>query len=116
MSTSAKIRFEKSRVMRAGECGCGCVHDPDYGACDGFEAGFNGRCVYCDHGEGCHPGTGMYHNGPLGAVRRGTQDENHPQLMRRKALLIQREAKKKVKSVKKNKKRRERRLRGKGHT
>lgn len=49
---------------------CPCAHQPDHGACDHFEAGSNGRCVYCDHAAGCHPGTGEWHNGPLEAVRR----------------------------------------------
>ena len=39
---------------------------PDYGACADFEAGRDPAfCVYCAHGEGCHPGTGPMHNGPL---------------------------------------------------
>jgi len=109
------IQLERSHVMRFGECGCGCCHDPDYGACDGFEAGFNGRCVYCDHGEDCHPGTGLYHNGPLRAVRRGEQQEDHPQVLRREALLLQREVRNKVKSAKKNQKRKKRRQRSNGH-
>ncbi len=46
-------------------CTCGCCHIPDHGACDTFERGMNGRCVYCDHGEECHPGTGPYYNTPL---------------------------------------------------
>lgn len=111
----AKITLERSQVMRYGECGCGCCHDPDYGACDHFEAGFNSRCVYCDHGESCHPGTGLYHNGPLGAIRRNAQKAVHPQVLRRQALLLQREAKNKVKSAKKNQKRKQRRQRSNGH-
>lgn len=49
---------------------CACCHAVDYGARDTFEAGMNGRCVYCDHAESCHPGTGMFHNGPLEPVSR----------------------------------------------
>jgi hypothetical protein len=30
----------------------------------------NGRCVYCDHGEACHPGTGTTYNLPLATGRR----------------------------------------------
>jgi hypothetical protein len=44
---------------------CECAHLPDYGACSEFEAGMNGRCVYCDHAEACHPGKGSLANGPL---------------------------------------------------
>lgn len=44
---------------------CECCHVPDHGACRTFEAGFNGRCVYCDHAEECHPGAGPLANGPL---------------------------------------------------
>lgn len=44
---------------------CACCHVPDYGACRTFERGRNGRCVYCDHAERCHPGTGRLANGPL---------------------------------------------------
>jgi hypothetical protein len=36
------------------KCSCGCCHAVDYGACDAFEEGGNGRCVYCDHSEPCH--------------------------------------------------------------
>lgn len=61
-------------------CECGCCHVPDYGACDEFERGANGRCVYCDHGESCHPGQGAFHNGPLWPVRRvsfgGAEDQH----------------------------------------
>ena len=55
------------------KCECGCIHYPDYGACDLFEPGENGNCVYCDHGEDCHPGTGKYFNLPLG---RGKRDKD----------------------------------------
>lgn len=51
------------------KCECGCSHAYDDGACDDFEAGMNGRCVYCDHGEECHPGDGPFANGPLGPIR-----------------------------------------------
>jgi len=56
-------------------CDCGCCHMPDYGACDHFERGFNGRCVYCDHGEECHPGTGPWQNGPLWPVKRKSSQQ-----------------------------------------
>lgn len=46
-------------------CDCGCCHYPDLGACPTFEQGMNGRCVYCDHGEECHPGKGNNFNRPL---------------------------------------------------
>jgi hypothetical protein len=36
------------------KCECGCCHAEDYGACDTYEQGMNGRCVYCDHSEACH--------------------------------------------------------------
>jgi len=44
---------------------CECSHLPDRGACDNFEKGMNGRCVYCDHDEKCHPGKGETFNLPL---------------------------------------------------
>jgi len=47
-------------------CPCGCCHVPDYGACQSFEKGANGLCVYCDHGEECHPGNPESYNTPLG--------------------------------------------------
>lgn len=46
-------------------CDCGCSHAHDHGACDDFTGGANGRCVYCDHGQDCHPGPGPFCNGPL---------------------------------------------------
>lgn len=49
---------------------CNCCHVPDYGACDEFVEGANGRCVYCDHAELCHPGVGKYFNGPLKTYER----------------------------------------------
>lgn len=49
---------------------CEQSHKHDYGACDEFEAGMNGRCVYCDHDEKCHPGKGQYYNLPLSVGRR----------------------------------------------
>lgn len=49
-------------------CECGCCHAPDHGPCPTYERGFNGRCVYCDHGESCHADqTRPYFNTPLGA-------------------------------------------------
>lgn len=48
------------------KCPCGCCHSTDHGACQTFEKGANGRCVYCDHGEGCHPGDPDRFNTPLG--------------------------------------------------
>lgn len=54
----------------AERCTCGCCHVPDHGACDTFERGMNGRCVYCDHGQGCHPGTGKHFNLPLATGER----------------------------------------------
>ena len=33
---------------------CKCAHSHDHGACPTFEAGMNGRCVYCDHAKECH--------------------------------------------------------------
>ena len=44
---------------------CKCCHLPDHGACRTYERGMNGRCVYCDHAKGCHPGKGPLANGPL---------------------------------------------------
>ena len=49
---------------------CECSHKYDYGACDDFEKGMNGRCVYCDHEEDCHPGTGKNFNLPLSVGER----------------------------------------------
>jgi hypothetical protein len=37
---------------------CASSHVPRDTACRGFLAGLNGRCVYCDHEEKCHPGPG----------------------------------------------------------
>lgn len=35
---------------------CKCMERTDQmGPCDKFEAGGNGRCVYCDHETRCHP-------------------------------------------------------------
>jgi len=50
-------------------CDCGCCHQKDFGACDSFEKGMNGRCVYCDHGENCHGpqnNAKRFYNAPLG--------------------------------------------------
>ncbi len=55
---------------------CECCHVPDHGACDTFVQGRNGRCVYCDHGKACHPGTGAAFNLPLSTgVRRAVYAE-----------------------------------------
>lgn len=48
---------------------CECCHVPDNGACPDYLEGMNGRCVYCDHFESCHPG-GMSGNRPLPVVTR----------------------------------------------
>jgi hypothetical protein len=37
---------------------CSSSHEPPDTACRGFLRGQNGRCVYCDHEEKCHPGPG----------------------------------------------------------
>ncbi len=37
---------------------CTSSHDPPDTACTTFETGGNGRCVFCDHEEKCHPGPG----------------------------------------------------------
>lgn len=66
---------------------CGCCHVPDYGACDTYEAGLNGRCVYCDHSLACHPGKGEFHNGPLSAVRR-RKVHHEPQLSKEMAEMF----------------------------
>ena len=47
---------------------CECGHAVELGACKTFEAGMNGRCVYCDHAAACHPGAGPWANGPLGPI------------------------------------------------
>lgn len=60
---------------RGERCQCGCCHAPDHGACDDFEEGANGRCVYCDHGERCHPGKGEHFNLPLSVGTRETKNE-----------------------------------------
>lgn len=45
--TTSTERFANSR--------CVCATYPgNLGPCAGFEAGSNGRCVYCDHENGCH--------------------------------------------------------------
>jgi hypothetical protein len=36
------------------KCECGCCDSPDYGACQRFELGGNGRCAHCDHAHPCH--------------------------------------------------------------
>lgn len=40
-----------------GRC-CSSSHEPPDTACRNFLAGANGRCVYCEHEEKCHPGPG----------------------------------------------------------
>lgn len=35
---------------------CDSAHEPPDTACQGFTAGYNGRCAYCDHSSSCHPG------------------------------------------------------------
>ena len=57
-----KGKFE----LNKDKCECGCCHVPDHGACQTFEMGANGRCVYCDHGKDCHPGDPNKFNTPLG--------------------------------------------------
>lgn len=57
---------------------CNCCHVPDYGACDKFFEGFNGRCVYCDHDRTCHPGEGKTFNGPLWPGMRITIENPNP--------------------------------------
>lgn len=37
---------------------CASSHAPPDTACRRFEAGANGRCAFCDHETGCHPGPG----------------------------------------------------------
>ena len=61
----ATERREEAMTIEKTKCPCGCCHAVDHGACDAFEVGANGRCVYCDHGKECHPGKGKYFNGPL---------------------------------------------------
>jgi hypothetical protein len=56
---------------------CDCCHVPDYGACDEFEEGANGRCVYCDHAKECHPGSGKLFNGPLSPISRKDLEMNN---------------------------------------
>jgi hypothetical protein len=48
-------------------CGCGCCHSGDLGACDKFELGASGHCVYCDHGQPCHERdrNRKFYNGPI---------------------------------------------------
>jgi hypothetical protein len=40
------------------EACCASSHEPPDTACRNFEAGANGRCVFCDHESKCHPGPG----------------------------------------------------------
>lgn len=37
---------------------CNSSHEPPDTACRTFAAGLNGRCVFCDHEQLCHPGPG----------------------------------------------------------
>jgi hypothetical protein len=48
---------------------CVCpTYQNNLGPCAKFEAGMNGRCVYCDHEEGCHPDpTSLKDNSGTGA-------------------------------------------------
>jgi hypothetical protein len=64
------ISESRPEEFAANRCDCGCCQVPDYGACDTFERGGNGRCAYCDHGQSCHPGKGRYFNLPLGVGER----------------------------------------------
>jgi len=43
---------------------CKSSHVPKDLACPTYKKGMNGRCVYCDHEERCHPGPNTA--GPLG--------------------------------------------------
>ena len=63
---------------------CACCDAVDYGACDFFVAGMNGRCVYCDHAENCHPGTGEYYNAPVAPVKRPRNTNRKPIDIRRR--------------------------------
>ena len=56
---------------------CACSHAYDHGACDDYELGRNGRCVYCDHDEDCHPGEEKFFNQPLSIGVRQGDDETH---------------------------------------
>lgn len=71
LATNLTILFDASFGSEFSEakherCECGCCHVPDHGACQSFEKGANGRCVYCDHGKDCHPGNPKRFNTPLG--------------------------------------------------
>lgn len=37
---------------------CSSSHEPADTSCTEYCVGMNGRCVYCDHEEKCHPGPG----------------------------------------------------------
>jgi hypothetical protein len=54
--------------MSSDSCSCECSHYPDLGACRKYISGANGRCVYCDHANYCHPGKGEFANGPLAPI------------------------------------------------
>ena len=49
--------LEKLAARAPARC-CAHEHQTDTGVCATFERGTNGRCVYCDHEEKCHPGPG----------------------------------------------------------
>ena len=69
INLEAKIVSSTAQLATDTRC-CECCHYVDYGACDDYRIGMNGRCVYCDHDKSCHPGRGDLHNGPLSPVRR----------------------------------------------
>lgn len=77
------------RDLITNRCNCGCCHVHDNGACPKFEAGANGRCVYCDHGEACHERDkgNQYFNTPLGYGERlsdGKTKSHMPKIIRAK--------------------------------
>jgi hypothetical protein len=37
-----------------GKCACGCVIEPDKGACPTWQKGAGDRCLICDHDIACH--------------------------------------------------------------
>lgn len=48
---------------------CASSHWPPDTACKSYRTGQNGRCVYCDHEQKCHPGPGAFCE--LGSGERG---------------------------------------------
>jgi hypothetical protein len=52
--TEKPISYMRIEITQK-KCKCGCMDSPDNGACNKFEKGDNGRCVYCDHAKACHP-------------------------------------------------------------